>query len=287
MGGDEIRRPPRWADALLRISLNPQEAETESGDLLEAYRDSIYPLRGRWRANLWYVRQILGYVLRARGMKLRNWLLVSLTFCVVTTTFTFLMYPAFLNEGTVSAVARLVAIFLFYGYAATCHTRPKTPEDGVILDLGTRYGIAIGMLWIVGHFGIRLGAGMGVVLALFAFFLPLVAGAHGGIKLWRVGAGMLVGFWSGLISALIVFLWLTVGYLPAFVPGLPGFGIPANHGFAAVEIQEAVGDALVSGYLHVVLGSVFNVIGGTLGGFAGILVGRTGRGPDEPRRILW
>jgi hypothetical protein len=98
---------------------------------------------------------------------------------------------------------------------------------------------------------------------------------------------MVVGFWSGLISALMVFLWFTLGYLPAFVPGLPGFGIPANHGFAAVEIQEAVGTALVIGHWHVLLSSVFSVIGGVVGGLAGILLARTGRGSHEPRRILW
>jgi hypothetical protein len=35
-----------------------------SGDLLEAYRDSIHPARGRRRADLWYVTQAFGFLFR-------------------------------------------------------------------------------------------------------------------------------------------------------------------------------------------------------------------------------
>jgi hypothetical protein len=76
--GSDIRRPdnsvlpPRWADALLRAFLKPEEAEIASGDLLEAYRDSIHPVRGSTRANFWYVQQVAGYILRTGEVKLRN-----------------------------------------------------------------------------------------------------------------------------------------------------------------------------------------------------------------------
>jgi hypothetical protein len=69
-GGGGAIRPPRWAEALMRAVLRPDEAEPECGDLLEAYRDSIYPNRGRRRANLWYVVQVAGYVTRSHP---RNW----------------------------------------------------------------------------------------------------------------------------------------------------------------------------------------------------------------------
>ena len=58
-------RPPRWAEAMLRMFLRADEAETESGDLLEAYRDSIYPIRGRRLADLWFIRQVGSYFVRA------------------------------------------------------------------------------------------------------------------------------------------------------------------------------------------------------------------------------
>lgn len=57
-------RPPRWAEALLRVLLKPDDRESVSGDLLEEYRDTIVPARGR-AADWWYIRQVTWYLLRA------------------------------------------------------------------------------------------------------------------------------------------------------------------------------------------------------------------------------
>jgi hypothetical protein len=57
-------RPPRWAEATLRVLLKPRDRETISGDLLEEYRDTIVPTRGP-TANWWYIRQVAWYLLRA------------------------------------------------------------------------------------------------------------------------------------------------------------------------------------------------------------------------------
>jgi hypothetical protein len=54
--------PPGWAEALLRIVLRPGDFDTVAGDLLEEYRESIHPARGRRRADLWYVTQVFGFV---------------------------------------------------------------------------------------------------------------------------------------------------------------------------------------------------------------------------------
>ncbi len=51
--------PPRWAEALLRRQLAPRDRDTIAGDLLEHYREVILPTRGRVRAQLWYVRQVV------------------------------------------------------------------------------------------------------------------------------------------------------------------------------------------------------------------------------------
>ena len=57
-------RPPQWAEGLLRLLLKPEDRESVSGDLLEEYRQSILPERGRG-ADVWYVRQIGWFLLRA------------------------------------------------------------------------------------------------------------------------------------------------------------------------------------------------------------------------------
>ena len=57
--GDE---PPRWVEYFLRVFLKSRDRETIVGDLLEEYREVVLPTRGRFRAQLWYVRQALSLV---------------------------------------------------------------------------------------------------------------------------------------------------------------------------------------------------------------------------------
>ena len=56
--------PPGWAEALLRAFLSPRDYNCVSGDLLEKYRQAVYPRCGRQRADLWYLTQVLGFVSR-------------------------------------------------------------------------------------------------------------------------------------------------------------------------------------------------------------------------------
>jgi hypothetical protein len=69
MNADDNRRaaavaPPQWAEAVLRLLLRPDDAETVAGDLIEEYRETVHPARGRRRADLWYVGQVIGFMLR-------------------------------------------------------------------------------------------------------------------------------------------------------------------------------------------------------------------------------
>jgi hypothetical protein len=57
--------PPRWAEALLRMTLKRDDRDPVSGDVLEEYREAIVPARGRAAANRWYLRQVAGYMWRA------------------------------------------------------------------------------------------------------------------------------------------------------------------------------------------------------------------------------
>lgn len=55
-------RPPAWAAAWLASLLPPREQETIVGDLLEEYREVTVPQRGKLRAELWYIRQTIGFL---------------------------------------------------------------------------------------------------------------------------------------------------------------------------------------------------------------------------------
>ncbi len=54
--------PPRWLERLLLQCLPARDRETISGDLLEEYREVQCPRLGPLRANVWYLRQLLGFL---------------------------------------------------------------------------------------------------------------------------------------------------------------------------------------------------------------------------------
>jgi hypothetical protein len=184
MGENDLARPPRWADALLRMCLRPQDAETQSGDLLEAYRDSILPGRGRGRADLWFVQQTAGCILRAKGLAVRNWLVAGLALCALTIAFTVIRYPS-LFDVLGGWIAPVSAGFLFYAYVAVFHSHPATAEGKTVLRLGSMYGIAGAVLMTAGNLCLNFGVVMGWFPVFCALFLPFVRGAHASIKVWR------------------------------------------------------------------------------------------------------
>src|SRR5262249_4974713 len=82
-----------------------------SGDLLEEYRDSIYPSRGQWRANVWFVCQAAGFAWRATWMwavlftalalarETLDWFLPPLDFTIRSSITTYLAMVLFITLG--------------------------------------------------------------------------------------------------------------------------------------------------------------------------------------------
>jgi hypothetical protein len=60
--------PPEWAEQVLRAFLPSRDFESVSGDLLEEYRETVFPDRGRHGADSWYMSQVMGYVWRSAGV---------------------------------------------------------------------------------------------------------------------------------------------------------------------------------------------------------------------------
>jgi pheromone shutdown protein TraB len=91
--------PPGWAEALLRVFLKPRDSDSVSGDLLEEYRDSIHPVRGQRKADVWYVTQVLAFVSRRACV----WAALFGAACVLRTAFDWLRPPLdFHTRSTVS-----------------------------------------------------------------------------------------------------------------------------------------------------------------------------------------
>lgn len=57
--------PPALPQAILHLLLPVERCESVVGDLLEEYRDSRVPSGGRFRASVWYWKQVFGFWLRA------------------------------------------------------------------------------------------------------------------------------------------------------------------------------------------------------------------------------
>jgi hypothetical protein len=112
----ETTRPPEWAEALLRLSLKATDRENVSGDLLEEYRASIVPIRGKAAADRWYIGQVAGFVWRMTWL----WALVfsgaflarmAYDWLVPTTDFHFRA-----EVSTYIGVATLLSIGLWAGW---------------------------------------------------------------------------------------------------------------------------------------------------------------------------
>ena len=163
--------PPRWADRILRLLREPQHRESFSGDLLEEYRESIHPARGRRRAQRWYVRQVGALAWRQN----RVWgLLLGASF-VGRTAVDWLMPTTQFQVRSMVLTALSVAILLGAGFWAV--RRSKSLGAGALGGLATV--VVAGLVDAVGAMlllalshdpqtldAIRQSGGLGEVFAL-------------------------------------------------------------------------------------------------------------------------
>src|SRR5436190_15476886 len=114
--------PPDLAELILRGLLPLDMAETVSGDLVEEYRESRVLAVGKFRADLWYWRQVGSMWLRAYW-----WLVVSAVFLLVVSD-VFNTFRAPSGASYLDGLPRLVGAVL-------------SPLGVVgLLGLGTAYG---------------------------------------------------------------------------------------------------------------------------------------------------
>jgi hypothetical protein len=202
--------------------------------------------------------------------------------------FSALIYPVSPSEHPVALVG-IIAGFLYYAYVAVWGTRPNNSEDDLVLRLGAKWGLALGTLWIAAYSSwSRPVTWLTWLLMLAAFALPFICGAHGAVRTWKMSNGMRVGFWSGLISGLIVFLYrAALVYVLTFIFGLPGDEVPRTPFYTIAELHRVnIFDSLGNALVHLFLfGGALGAIAGMAGGCAIILLARTGFSPEEKRRL--
>jgi hypothetical protein len=123
--------PPRWAETVLGLSLSPRDRLPVSGDLLEGYRSRLLRGAARNATNLWYLRQVVGFVVRAYGV----WaLILSAAFVGRTGLDWLLPTPDFTLRATVLTAATAI-VFLAAGFSAAWQSR--SAASGIVAGVTT------------------------------------------------------------------------------------------------------------------------------------------------------
>jgi hypothetical protein len=95
--------------------VKPADFESVSGDLLEAYRDAIRPIRGHLAADAWYVTQVLGFVIR--GARISATLFAAA--CLTRTTLDWLVPPHDLHARSAASTLLGIGLLLATGLWAS------------------------------------------------------------------------------------------------------------------------------------------------------------------------
>jgi hypothetical protein len=180
--------PPGWADVLLRACLAQRDSDSVSGDLLEQYRETVRPARGRRGADLWYVRQVLGFVWRSA----RLWATLFAFVFLARTALDWLVPPADFHARANVSTLLGAGIVLLAGFWAAA--RSGSLAVGPIL--GTTIAAVAAPIEVLGAVtllagwhdpmtmaAIRQSGGLAEVLTLpFLMVLPaFVLGTIGGL----------------------------------------------------------------------------------------------------------
>ena len=180
--------PPEWAERVLQAFLTSRSFESVSGDLLEEYRDTVFPARGRYGADVWYVSQVLGYGWRTAGA----WATLFAAAFLTRTAFDWRLPTTDFHTRASLTTLIAFAIFLLAGFVAGC--RSGSVRAGAIVGLASA-GLAIplqlagaGVLIMLWHDPVTLSAirdsgGLGEVftMPLFTVIPCVVVSAIGGI----------------------------------------------------------------------------------------------------------
>lgn len=191
----DTAHPPAWADAVLRAVLSLEHRENVSGDLLEEYRETILPSRGRAAACRWYIVQVAGFVWRS------SWLFGVLlaTSIIGRDMLDWWLSPTdeFYARSIVSTV---IAVLLFAAVGFRTAWRSRSAAGGALAGVvaGTISALVINVLsaaqlavWHDAHTMamIRASGGLGEVFALpLILIVPGTACAASGAVVGKLSA---------------------------------------------------------------------------------------------------
>jgi hypothetical protein len=184
----DLSQPPEWAEALLRLVLQPRDFECVSGDLLEEYRQSVRPVRGRQRADLWYVGQVFGLVWR----NARLWAALFAAAYVARTALDWRLPTTEFHARAAASTFLGIGLLLVAGFWAAYRSRSFAagPLIGLAIAAMAAPMALLGVLMLFGLWhdpaslaAIRASGGLEEVFTLpVALMLPgIVVGTIGGL----------------------------------------------------------------------------------------------------------
>jgi hypothetical protein len=188
--------PPSWAQELLTWLVPRSSEESVPGDLLEEYRDAVRPSRGPWRANLWYLRQVAGFLCRLAWM----FVVVNAAAVILRSILDTFAPPGFAphsyqlrsSASTYSAVATFL---LAGGYAGYRMGRARAGVLAAVTASAVGFALALGfevvlfyavirddpaklnLFYVTGGWGEAIG--LPVIITLIAAPLGLLGGLCG------------------------------------------------------------------------------------------------------------
>ena len=190
--------PPSWAERMLRLVVRYDQVANVSGDLLEAYRETIEPARGRRAADRWYVWQVSQFVWLAA----RPWSILFSTLFIARAAFDWFTPPE--DFATRAALTTWLALLIMLTTSLCAAVRCRSVVAGVVSAFSVAVLAApisvIGMMILLGlgHDPVTLEAirhsgGLAEALTL-SVLIPIPATAVGAIAgLASAGASRL---WS-------------------------------------------------------------------------------------------
>jgi hypothetical protein len=130
-------RPPRWLESLLLLLLEPKHRESVSGDLLEEYREVIQPARGSRAADLWYARQVAGFLWRQSSV----WAVLFSAAFIVRTAYDWL--DPIENFHARATVSTAIGVGVLFAVAFAAAWRARSIFAGPIAAIVTSLSAAI------------------------------------------------------------------------------------------------------------------------------------------------
>lgn len=214
--------------------------------------------------------------------RVRSGMLAGISIYIAAVIIDLVRFPGILTDAGdawplyVALIAATAGLYI----AFACHdTRRMPPVTALVVPMGVRWGLAVGVLWMIEVFAgnatitpLLLPFYFGAALA--AYLLPAILGGLVAHRTGSVAAAVRTCVWCGLVSGLITACWLlllTYLLLALGVSQHDAQNIQEFHRSHAPDLTSfIIGDTLLGATNHLWLigpglGALVGVVGATIG----------------------